>query len=66
MFLRLHIPRTCKHRKYGVRFITYWFDEVRSTAFCLVEAPNKEAIQQAHDEAHGDVPSEIIEVDPAG
>jgi class 3 adenylate cyclase len=51
--------------KYGVRFITYWFDEVRSTAFCLVEAPNKDAIQQAHDEAHGDVPSEIIEVDPA-
>ena len=51
--------------KYGVRFITYWFDEVRSTAFCLVEAPDKEAIQRAHDEAHGDVPSEIIEVDPA-
>ncbi len=50
--------------KYGVRFITYWFDEERSTAFCLVEAPNKETIQQAHDEAHGDVPSEIIEVDP--
>jgi class 3 adenylate cyclase len=51
--------------KYGVRFITYWFDEVRSTAFCLVEAPNKDAIQRAHDDAHGDVPSEIIEVDPA-
>ncbi|HEY5813077.1 MAG TPA: nickel-binding protein [Terrimicrobiaceae bacterium] len=50
--------------KYGVRFMTYWFDEVRSTAFCLVDAPNKEAIQKAHDEAHGDVPSEIIEVDP--
>ncbi|HEY5811148.1 MAG TPA: DUF4242 domain-containing protein, partial [Terrimicrobiaceae bacterium] len=50
--------------KYGVRFMTYWFDEVRSTAFCLVDAPNKEAIQKAHDEAHGNVPSEIIEVDP--
>jgi class 3 adenylate cyclase len=23
-----------------VRFITYWFDEERSTAFCLVDAPN--------------------------
>ncbi len=51
--------------KYGVRFITYWFDEARSTAFCLVDAPNKEAIQRAHDEAHGKIPSEIIEVDPA-
>ncbi len=51
--------------KYGVRFLTYWFDEARSTAFCLVDAPNKEAIQKAHNDAHGNVPSEIIEVDPA-
>jgi class 3 adenylate cyclase len=51
--------------KYGVRFITYWCDEVRCKAFCLVDAPNKEALQKAHDEAHGGVPNEIIEVDPA-
>jgi class 3 adenylate cyclase len=51
--------------KYGVRFLTYWFDEARCTAFCLVDGPNKEAIQKAHDEAHGSIPSEIIEVDPA-
>ena len=50
--------------KYGVLFITYWFDEKRCTAFCLAEAPNKAAIQKAHDEAHGNVPYEIIEVDP--
>jgi Nickel responsive protein SCO4226-like len=31
--------------KYGVRFLTYWFDEARCTAFCLVEAPDKNAIQ---------------------
>jgi class 3 adenylate cyclase len=51
--------------KYGVRFITYWFDEVRSKAFCLVDAPNRDAIQKAHDEAHGGIANEIIEVDPA-
>jgi class 3 adenylate cyclase len=51
--------------KYGVRFITYWVDEVRSNVFCLVDAPNKETLQKAHDEAHGGVPNEIIEVDPA-
>ena len=50
--------------KYGAHFLTYWFDEKRCTAFCLVEAPNKEAIQMTHDEAHGAVPNEIIEVDP--
>lgn len=51
--------------KHGVKFMTYWFDEARCTAFCLIDAPNKEAIQAAHDEAHGMVPHEIIDVDPA-
>jgi class 3 adenylate cyclase len=50
--------------KYRVKFITYWFDEQRSTAFCLIDAPDKRAIQNAHNEAHGLVPHEIIEVDP--
>ena len=49
--------------KYGVKFLTYWFDEARCTAFCLIDAPNKDAIQAAHDEAHGMVPHEIIDVD---
>jgi Nickel responsive protein SCO4226-like len=45
--------------------LTCWFDELRSTAFCLVEAPNEEAIRQADGEAHGAIPNEIIEVDPS-
>jgi class 3 adenylate cyclase len=49
--------------RYHIKFLTYWFDELRSTAFCLVEAPNEEAIRQAHAEAHGAIPNEIIEVD---
>jgi class 3 adenylate cyclase len=51
--------------KYNVKFLTYWFDEVRSTAFCLIEAPNRETIERAHNEAHGSVPNEVLEVDPA-
>jgi class 3 adenylate cyclase len=51
--------------KYGVKFLTYWFDELRSTAFCLIEAPNRETIEHAHNEAHGSVPNEVLEVDPA-
>lgn len=50
--------------KHGVKFLTYWFDEERSTAFCLVDAPDKKTLQDAHNEAHGDVPHEIITVDP--
>lgn len=51
--------------KYQVRFLTYWFDEPRCTAFCLIEAPDKETLQRAHEEAHGLVPNEIVEVDPS-
>jgi class 3 adenylate cyclase len=51
--------------RYRVRFMTYWFDEVRSTAFCLVDSPDTETIRQAHHELHGLVTHEIIEVDPA-
>ena len=51
--------------KYHVKFLTYWFDEMRSTAFCLIEAPNRETIERAHSEAHGSVPNEVVEVDPA-
>ena len=51
--------------KYNVKFLTYWFDEMRCTAFCLIEASNRDTIERAHDEAHGLVPNEIIEVDPA-
>jgi class 3 adenylate cyclase len=48
--------------RYGVKWLTYWFDEERGTTFCLVDAPDKETAQQAHREAHGHVAGEIIEV----
>ena len=48
--------------KYGVKYIRYWFDEGSGKVFCLVEAPNKEAANAVHREAHGLVADEIIEV----
>lgn len=48
--------------KYNCRGITYWCDERRQTAFCLIEAPNEQAIIDLHEEAHGDIPQRIIEV----
>ncbi len=45
------------------RGLTYWFDDVRKTAFCLIEAPNKQSIIAMHNHAHGEVPNTIIEVD---
>ncbi len=48
---------------YNCKGMTYWCDEKRRTAFCLIKAPNKKAIQDMHNHAHGDVPHRIIEVD---
>lgn len=48
--------------EYGCRAITYWVDEKRESIFCLVEAPEKEAVQEMHNRAHGLIPSKIIEV----
>lgn len=49
--------------RYGVRFLPYWFDEARGTGFCLINAPSIEAAIRVHDEAHGDVDKDVIEVD---
>jgi class 3 adenylate cyclase len=49
--------------RYGVRFLTYWFDETRGTGFCLIDAPDIETAMKVHDEAHGDVAKHVIEVD---
>ena len=48
--------------KYNCRGLTYWCDEIRQTAFCLIEAPNQEAIIELHNQSHGAVPQRIIEV----
>ena len=51
--------------KFNCKGLTYWFDDKRKTAFCLVEAPSKAALKEMHDQAHGEVPHKIIEVDHA-
>ena len=48
--------------KYNCRGLTYWCDEIRKTAFCLIEAPNKQALIDLHENAHGAIPTRIIEV----
>ena len=49
--------------RYGVRFLTYWFDEERQTAFCLAKAPSADAVEEVHRASHGYVAYQIIEVD---
>ena len=49
--------------QYGCKGLTYWFDEERGTAFCLIEAANENSVKRMHDHAHGLVPHQIIEVE---
>lgn len=59
-----HLKDLALQDKYNIKFLTYWFDEMRSTAFCLIEATDQETIERAHNEAHGSIPNEILAVDP--
>ncbi|MGA7837163.1 MAG: nickel-binding protein [Ignavibacteriaceae bacterium] len=60
---QLHKQDLKIQHKFGCRGLTYWFDEKRGTAFCLIEAPDKQTIEKMHNQAHGEVPNQIIEVD---
>lgn len=60
---QIHLEDLKIQQKYNCRGLTYWFDDDRKTAFCLIEAPDRNAIIQMHDHAHGNVPHQIIEVD---
>ena len=48
--------------KFGCRNMTYWVDEDRGRVFCLIDAPNEEAVREMHNHSHGNVPHEIIPV----
>ncbi len=49
-------------KKYGVNYQKYWYNEHDGTVFCLFEAPDKQAGEKVHKEAHGLVADEIVEV----
>ncbi len=49
--------------QFGCRGLTYWFDEEREAAFCLIEAPTQDSVKEMHDHAHGLIPHQIIEVE---
>lgn len=49
--------------KHGVNYKSYWVDEKQGKIFCLVEAPNADAANTVHREAHGLVADEIYEVE---
>jgi hypothetical protein len=47
---------------YGVHYLKYWVDEEAGKIFCLVEAPDAEAANTVHREAHGLVADKVFTV----
>ena len=45
-----------------VQYLRYWVDEPQGKIFCLVDAPDAEAANTVHREAHGLVADEIFPV----
>ena len=51
-----------KQGEHGVNYLRYWVDEANGKIFCLVEAPDAEAANTVHREAHGLVADAIYPV----
>ena len=57
-----HLKDLAIQEDYSCKCMTYWIDEKRETVFCLIEAPDKDAVEELHGKAHGLIPNKIIEV----
>jgi hypothetical protein len=57
-----HAADVATQTPFGVSYLRYWVDEEAGKIFCLVEAPDAEAANTVHREAHGLVADEIFPV----
>lgn len=48
--------------QYGVSYLRYWVDEGQGKIFCLVDAPDQDAANRVHREAHGLVADAVYPV----
>lgn len=57
-----HLQDLLVQAEYNCTCMTYWVDESKNSAFCLIDAPNPEAVKELHNKAHGLMTHQIIEV----
>jgi len=58
-----HLADIAMQEKFGVTALTYWHDYDTCHLNCLVEAPSAEAANAVHEASHGNLATEVIEVD---
>ena len=59
-----HMTDKATQDKFGVKYHQFWVNKETGSIFCLIEGPNPEACIKVHEEAHGNVACNIIEVEP--
>jgi len=59
---KAHAADVEKQGAHDVQYLRYWVDESHGKIFCLVDAPDAEAANTVHREAHGLVADEIYPV----
>ena len=57
-----HVKDLETQARHGVNYCRYWVSEEGGRVFCLVEAPDKESANRVHQEAHGLVADDLVEV----
>ncbi len=62
--LAIHDKDLACEDKHQCKGRTFWLDEERGFVTCLIDAPTKESVIAMHAEAHGDLPTDIMEVAP--
>ena len=59
---KAHMADLQAQGKHDVSYLRYWVAEKEGVIYCLAEAPSAEAAVAVHQEAHGLVADEIVEV----
>ena len=59
---KAHAADLATQDAYDVHYLRYWVDEEHGKIFCLVDAPDADAANTVHREAHGLVADEIYKV----
>lgn len=61
-FARIHLEDLQIQQEFGCWVLAYWCDVKRKTTFCLIDAPNVEAVQKMHFHLHHSNVVQIIQV----
>jgi Protein of unknown function (DUF4242) len=56
---KAHAADLATQDAHGVHYLRYWVDQAAGKIFCLVDAPNPEAANTVHCQAHGLAADEI-------